>query len=90
VACTVRIGADRRIESAGIALFGVADRPWPAVAAEAALLGSGVDVDLDEVADLAVADLDPTDSLHATGHYRRQVSKVLVVRCLRRALAEAA
>jgi carbon-monoxide dehydrogenase medium subunit len=89
-AVSVAVGSDRRITRAGIALFGVADRPWPCSAAEAALTGADVAANLDAVAEVAVAELDPVDSLHATGRYRKQAAKVLVRRCLRRALEEAA
>lgn len=92
-ACSVRLGVDDRVDRAGIALFGVADRPWRAAEAETALLGTtatGVDAaDLAELAELAVRGLDPSDSLHASGRYLRHAARVLLTRCVRRAMEEA-
>ncbi len=65
-----------------IALINVSDRPVRATEAEAAMR-SGASID--DVAALAVRDLDPPSDLHATAAYRRKVAGVLV----RRALTEA-
>ena len=88
-ACAVDLDADGRVVRAGLALFGVADRPWPADAATAALAGAGPEIDVDEVARLAVRDLRPTDTLHASGRYLRHVACVMAGRSLGRALEEA-
>jgi len=74
---SVTIGGNTRI-----ALINVADRPVRAHEAEVAMQ-SGAPID--EVADLATRDLDPTADLHASAAYRRSVARVLV----RRALTEA-
>ena len=58
-------------------------------AAEAALVGSGTDADLHEIAELAVVDLEPADDIHASAAYRRQVGAVSVRRALVSALEEA-
>ena len=65
-----------------IVLINVSDRPVRASDAELAMR-SGASVD--EVAAIAVRDLDPPSDLHATAAYRRKVAGVLV----RRALTEA-
>lgn len=88
-ACAVDLDSDGRVERAGLSLFGVADRPWPADAAAAALVGTGPGLDLDEVAHLAVHDLHPSDTLHASGRYLRHVAGVVARRALGRALEEA-
>jgi carbon-monoxide dehydrogenase medium subunit len=89
-ACSVRLDTQGRVERAGIALFGVADRPWRAAEAEAALLGTSASaVDSAALADVAVTGLEPGDSLHASGRYLRHAARVLVGRCVRRAMAEA-
>jgi carbon-monoxide dehydrogenase medium subunit len=98
-ACAVQLSGDGHVEQASIALFGVADRPVRADAAEEAMrdlvvgpTGSAdsVAADVAEVAELAVADVDPVDSLHCSGRNLRHLARVLTARCLRRALAEAA
>jgi carbon-monoxide dehydrogenase medium subunit len=78
------------VAQAGVALFGVGGRPHRAAAAEAALLGTAPAVsDLAEIGQMAVADLDPPDDIHASGAYRRQIGAVLVERALNTALQEA-
>jgi aerobic carbon-monoxide dehydrogenase medium subunit len=87
VVCALGLGADDRIERAGIALFGVGPTPVRASGAEDALLGKA---SLDEVAAAAMSDLHPSDDLHASGEYRRKVAGVLVRRAIEGALKEAA
>lgn len=68
---------------ARIALINVAEKPVRATAAEQALnQGAG----LDEVADLASRDLEPSADLHASVAYRKKVAGVCVKRALTRAL----
>ena len=91
VTCAVAVGDDS-VSRAAVALFGVDGRPVRAPAAEAALVGAGKDLEpaeLAELAQLAVAELDPPDDLHAPGWYRRETGAVLVQRALARALGEA-
>ena len=65
---------------ARIALINVAEVPVRATEAEQALNGGA---SIDEVADLATKDLDPSADLHASAAYRKKVAGV----CVKRALA---
>lgn len=47
------------------------------------------DGDLTEVAERIADQLDPSGDMHASGAYRKRLARVLVERCLRRALSEA-
>ncbi len=86
VACGVGVGDGGGVDRAALALFGVGPEPARASAAEAALMaGAG----LDEVARIAMAGISPSDDLHASGAYRRQVAGVLVRRALTVAMEEA-
>jgi aerobic carbon-monoxide dehydrogenase medium subunit len=86
VACGVGVGDGGGVDRAALALFGVGPEPARASAAEAALMaGAG----LDEVARIATAGISPSDDLHASGAYRRQVAGVLVRRALTVAMEEA-
>ena len=68
---------------ARIALINVAEKPVRATAAEQAMNdGAG----LEEVADLAARDLEPSADLHASVAYRKKVAGVCVKRALTRAL----
>lgn len=87
-ACAVQTDG-QSVTRAAIALFGVSSTPVRAARAEAALTAAGVDVDVREVGRLAAADLDPTDDVHASGAYRREVAAVAVARALSEALEEA-
>ncbi len=69
-----------------IALINVSDRPVRAIDAEAAMR-SGASIE--EVAAVAVRDLDPPSDLHASPAYRRKVAAVLVRRALTEASARA-
>jgi aerobic carbon-monoxide dehydrogenase medium subunit len=96
VGCASAIGLDERgaIDHASIALFGVGATSVRAAAAEQALQGRSPDslsaADWNEVAQLAVRDLDPPTDVHATGRYRRDVGAVLVARTVTSAAKEAA
>jgi carbon-monoxide dehydrogenase medium subunit len=58
--------------------------------AEAALNGSTPgEGDLREIAQLAVADCNPSDDVHASAEYRKHVGAHLAERALDRALGEA-
>ncbi|MES0872942.1 FAD binding domain-containing protein [Sinimarinibacterium thermocellulolyticum] len=84
-ALTVR---DGRIERAGIAWFGMGPTPIKARRVEAALLGQRIDgLDVQGLAELAVADTAPFDDLHATAEYRRTVGRYVFADALRDALA---
>ncbi len=91
VAAAVEVDGDGTVRRAAIGLLGMGSTPHRATAAEAALVGSTpTDTDLDEIARLAVADLEPPDDVHATASYRKRVGAHLVGRSVRRALEEAA
>jgi len=76
VACAVTDGR------AGIALFGVGSTPVRARAAEAALVAGAAP---GEVADAAVADLDPPADVHASASTRTRIARHLVERAVTRA-----
>lgn len=77
-----------RIARAGLAWFGMGPTPIKARQAEAALLDQTVaGLDVHAIADLAIADADPFDDLHATAEYRRTVGRRLFARTLTEALA---
>jgi carbon-monoxide dehydrogenase medium subunit len=64
--------------------------PLRAAAAEAALVGAAPGAaDLTEIGQLAVADLDPPEDIHASSLYRRSVGAHVVARALGAALEDA-
>jgi len=76
-----------KIMRAGLAWFGMGPTPMKARQAGAALVGQAVDgVDLQRMADLAIADADPFDDRHATAEYRKDVGRMACVRALGEAL----
>jgi carbon-monoxide dehydrogenase medium subunit len=90
VAAAVELGSDGAVQRCALGLLGMASTPVRATAAEESVLGrTPTGSDLDEVARLATADLDPPDDVHATSTYRRRVGAHLVRRALSRALEEA-
>jgi carbon-monoxide dehydrogenase medium subunit len=82
--------ADGTISDARLVLIGVADTPFRAARAEAALLGRAPGTCFDEAADLVRSDLDPPSDLHGSAAYRRHVAGVLVQRSLEKAAAQVA
>jgi aerobic carbon-monoxide dehydrogenase medium subunit len=87
-ACAVTLDGDR-ITRAAIGLFGVDSTPVRAETAEAMLIAGGLATDLGAVGQEAVAALDPSGDIHASGSYRKQVAAVVVRRALARAIQEA-
>jgi carbon-monoxide dehydrogenase medium subunit len=90
--CGVRVDEAGVVDKAALGFFGVGATPIRAGDAEAALigrLGRVTAVDLAEIARLATRELAPSDDLHATGEYRRELASVLTERALTRALSEA-
>ena len=76
-----------KIARAGLAWFGMGPTPIRARQAEQALLGKGLDmIDLQAVAELAIADTAPFDDIHASAEYRRTVGRRIFARTLREAL----
>jgi carbon-monoxide dehydrogenase medium subunit len=79
--------ADGKVARAGLAWFGMGPTPIKARQAEQALLGAAPgDIDLQAIAELAVADTEPFDDQHATAHYRRTVGRRIFARTLGEAL----
>lgn len=80
-ALTVRDGF---IERAGIAWFGMGPTPMKARQVEAAMVGQRIDsLDVQAMAELAIADTAPFDDLHATAEYRRTVGRRVFAGVLR-------
>jgi aerobic carbon-monoxide dehydrogenase medium subunit len=77
---------DGAVTRAGIALFGVAGTPVRAREAEAALLAGA---DAAEAGRVAANELHPSDDIHASGSYRKQVAAVVVRRAILKAMQEA-
>jgi carbon-monoxide dehydrogenase medium subunit len=76
-----------RISRAGIAWFGMGPTPMKARQAEAALTGQSVaSLDVQGIAELAVADTAPFDDRHASAEYRRIVGRRIFARALGEAL----
>jgi carbon-monoxide dehydrogenase medium subunit len=76
-----------RISRAGIGWFGMGPTPVKARQAEAALVGQAIaDLDVQRIAELAVADTAPFDDRHATAEYRRTVGKRIFARTLKEAV----
>ncbi|MFD2429418.1 hypothetical protein ACFSUK_17440 [Sphingobium scionense] len=79
--------ADGRIERAGIAWFGMGPTPIRARQAEQALVGQAIDrIDVQAIADLAIADSAPFDDGHASAAYRRSVGRRIFANGLMQAL----
>ncbi len=90
VALQVTLRESGAIDVAHIALFGVAETPIRAHAAEALLAGNRPDAELFRAAtEQAIADLSPTTDIHASADYRRAVAGTLVSRALALATSRA-
>ena len=87
---TIALDRDGAVLRAALGLLGMGSTPLRAPEAEQALLGRAPSgPDLDEVAQLAVADLDPPEDIHATARYRQKVGAHLTHQALQRAIEEA-
>lgn len=76
-----------RISRAGLAWFGMGPTPIEARQAERALVGQTVSgLDVQRIAELAVADTAPFDDRHASAEYRRTVGRRICARTLAEAL----
>jgi len=76
-----------KITRAGLAWFGMGPTPMKARQAEQALIGrSAANIDIQSVADAAIADADPFDDHAATSEYRRTVGRRVFARSLGEAL----
>jgi aerobic carbon-monoxide dehydrogenase medium subunit len=87
-ACAVTVEGDA-VTRAAIAMFGVGSTPVRASAAEDALIAAGTRADLAAIGREAAEPLSPSDDVHATGKYRKQVAAVVVRRALAKAIEEA-
>jgi carbon-monoxide dehydrogenase medium subunit len=80
--------AQGKIDRVGIAWFGMGPTPVKARQAEAALAGqTPKSIDVNAIAELAVADTDPFEDHHATAEYRRTVGRRVFARLLGEALS---
>ncbi len=86
--CGVTLDGDA-VTRAAIAMFGVGPTAVRATGAEQALIAAGTGADLAAVGAEAAARLDPSDDIHASGAYRKQVAAVVVRRALAAAIQEA-
>jgi carbon-monoxide dehydrogenase medium subunit len=90
IACGVELDAAGRITRAAMSFMGMGTTPTRADAAEAAAVGElAGELDLAELAALAIEATSPTDDVHASARYRRQVGAVLVRRAFGSAVMEA-
>ena len=88
VGAVVIVGAGGRIEWAGIGVTGVADHPYRASEAEAALSGTnGADADAAAAAAAVVAGRAVSSDIHASADYRTAMAGVIAGRAIRAALA---
>ena len=87
----VQVDGDDRVERCAIGLLGLGPTPLRAGAAEAAAVGQpAADLDLDELGQVAMADLDEVPSdVHGPASYRRRVGAAMVSRALADAIGEA-
>jgi CO/xanthine dehydrogenase FAD-binding subunit len=91
VAVTVALDAQGRCADARIGLFGVGDRPLLASRAAASLMGQTPSADAIRAAahTAATDEIDPSNDIHASSRYRRQLAEVLTRRALERAFDRA-
>jgi carbon-monoxide dehydrogenase medium subunit len=90
VAAAVELDGRGAVQRAALGLLGMGSTPMRAPEGEQALLGRSPSApDIDEVANLAVSGLEPTDDVHATAQYRRKVGAHLVRKTLEAALVKA-
>lgn len=90
VAAVVRLGADSRIQSAGIGLTGVAETPFAATDAEAILAGGTPTEELfRRAAAAAAAQSRPAGDVRGPVEYKRAMAAELTVRALRTAVERA-
>jgi aerobic carbon-monoxide dehydrogenase medium subunit len=91
VGALLALGDDGSISDARLTLIGVKDQVVRARAAERALIGSKPDDGvLEEAVALVDGAIEPSDDLHGSAGYRRQVAKVLTRRALQEARMRAA
>jgi carbon-monoxide dehydrogenase medium subunit len=90
VVCGVEVDDAGAVRRSALAFFGMSPTPVRGRQAEAALAGANPTADdLREIAQLAVADCEPSDDVHASAEYRKHVGAHLAERALDRALGDA-
>lgn len=90
VAARVQLGADGRMTAAGIGLTAVAETPFVATDAEAALVGTdGGDASIAAASAAAAAQSRPATDSHGPVAYKRAMVAEMTARALRLALARA-
>jgi carbon-monoxide dehydrogenase medium subunit len=90
VAAQISLGADGRIAAAGIGLTAVAEAPFAATGAEAALVGQEpTEASFQAAGIAAAAESRPGTDSHGPVEYKRAMVKEMVVRALRIAAARA-
>jgi len=90
VAAIVRLGADGRIEGAGIGVTGVAETPFAATDAEAVLVGNAPSDALFRQAGLAAGTQSrPAGDVRGPVEYKRAMAAEMTLRALRRATERA-
>ncbi len=90
IAAVVKLAGDGRIERAGIGLTAVAETPFAATDAEAALEGQAPSEDVYRAAgDAAGAQSRPADDSHGPADYKRAMVSEMTVRALRVAVDRA-
>jgi aerobic carbon-monoxide dehydrogenase medium subunit len=86
----IDLDGDDRVQHAAIAMFGMSSTPLRAPAGEQALTGRArTELDLAEIAQLAVRDANPPDDVHASAAYRTRAGAHVVERVLTQAFEEA-
>lgn len=90
VAAMVIIGADGKCEKAGVGLTNVNMVPMRASRSEQALIGSDLsDAVIDQAAQMASEDCNPSPDLRGDEDYKRHLIKVITKRMLHKAIARA-
>ncbi|MGC8556133.1 MAG: FAD binding domain-containing protein [Conexivisphaera sp.] len=90
VAVQMTVDGGGRVSDARVVLGSVAPKPYRAVGAERAILGSTVDGALAaSAAEEGVRDLEPPSDVQASSWYRKEVAKVLVKRAILKAYERA-
>ncbi len=91
MAAQLSLGPDGRISAAGIGLTAVAEAPFAALGAEAALVGNEPSEATFQAAGIAAAaESRPGADAHGPVEYKRAMVKEMVVRALRTAAGRAA
>jgi CO/xanthine dehydrogenase FAD-binding subunit len=90
VAAVVRVDESGVCREARLVYLSVADGPFLATGAAAALIGQPLREDaFAAAAAAAAAEIDPAGDIHASADFKRQLTRVLTARVLRRAAARA-